>query len=135
MDSNRDIKLLSQREVGVDGRIAGGDPLVLQADLAHDFESVPGEVFAQFIGCDALAGLQSFVEARSRYHAARRRISPLLYALGITENNRRHVHPFHLSDHLFQILAVFGGVEFRSALLLTPAERSLFSAGIGSGEL
>ena len=107
----------------------------MQADLAHDFEAVLGEVLAKFIKGYACARLHSLVEACARDDTSRRGVFPFLDAFGIAEDDGCYIQPFHFSDHVLDVFALGGRIELWGAFLLAPAERSLLGAGIGGEKL
>ena len=105
VDGDGDVQFLGEREVGIDRRIAGRKALVLQSDLAHDFEAAAGEVFSQFFERDALAGRHSVSERRAGDDPLGRGVFPLLHALGIAEDNRRDVQALHLGENILHVFA------------------------------
>src|SRR5689334_21002839 len=135
VDRHRNIQFLSERKVGINGHVAGRQVLVLQPDLAHHFKTAAGEVLAQFIEWDALSGSQSVLESSARNYTGRSSVLPFLHAGRIPENNRSHIKPLHLSQHILHVFARSRRIKRWRALLFHPSPRSFFVFWIGCREL
>src|ERR1700722_1982738 len=135
MYGHGNIQFLGEGEIGIDGRIAGRDTLILESDLAHYFEAAGCEIFSQLFDGDALTGRKSVTERCARDDPGGRGVFPFLDTLWLAENHGRHVEALHLRQNVFHILARRRWIKRRRALLLHPTERLFLSFGIGRRKL
>ncbi len=135
VDGDGDVELLGEGEVLIDAGIAGREAFILEADFAHDFEAVGGEVLAELVEGDARSGCHALIEAGAGNDAAGRGVLPLLDAGGVAEDDGGDVEAVHFCDDVLDVFALRGGVELGCALFLAPAEGSFFGGGVGGEEL
>src|ERR1700730_969272 len=135
MDGYGNIQFLGESEVAIDRGITGRDALILEAHLAHYFETAVCEGFSQLFEGDALAGSHPALKGCAGDDPGGCGVFPFLHALWIAKNNRRDVEALHLAENIFHILARSGRVECWGALLFHPTEWLFLTFRIGRCDL
>src|SRR5690349_19988506 len=117
-----DVEFFREGEILVNGGIARGQPLILEANVAHDLAASGGEFFAEFIDRYALSGMEAIRERRAGNDAGGGGMAPFLNTLWISEDDGGDVEAIHFGQDVFHVFAGSGGIESGRAIFLHPSE-------------